>query len=213
MDRRTLRTAGAIALVAGSIGLLFVATLGLFFVGLFGQIRPLLAMGTLNDLLGPVASGMSALLASVLHPFLARSRRQTAAILVAGTWLGALVVAYGAWRILTGRSGVEHSSYHFFVGNGLIGVWLWQMNRAAQQQELWPHALSRLGFIASLVMLIGLLGLYGIVVGSDGEDFSPLVLTTGVSFIGIGVLYPLWCLRLGRWIVAQRDTDPLATQT
>jgi hypothetical protein len=206
------RTAGVIALATGVIGVLFVVTLSVFFVGLFQDIHSLLFIGALNDLLGATGSMLSAVLASVLYPLLGSLRRPSRVGLLAGTWCGALAVTFGSWLIVSGRSGVEQSSYYYFFGNGLIGLWLLVLNRAAEHQALVPRSLSRLGLVASVFMMIGVLGLYGILVGSDGDDFSPLVLGTGISFLGIGLLYPIWCLRLGGWLLSEQDVPKLAAQ-
>jgi hypothetical protein len=58
-------------------------------------------------------------------------------------------------------------------------------------------------------MMVGLLGLLGILSGSDGGAYSPLVMISGISFSGTGFLYPLWCLQLGRSILSKRDPRSL----
>ena len=77
---------------------------------------------------------------------------------------------------------------------------------------VWPHSLTSLGSIASGFMMLGLLGLYGILLGLDNSDYSPLVLVTGISFFGIGIFYPIWCLLLGRWILSKQDGSAEVTE-
>jgi len=202
---------GWLMLLVGCVGLLAVAALVLFFAGLFQNIRVLSFMGALNDVLNASASILSALLATALHTALRRLASRLSLVVLIAVWAGALAHTYGSWLILTDRSGVELSSYYYFVGNGLIGVWLWVLSRVARYEAVWPRTVTQLGLIASSFMLIGLLGLYGIFVGSDGDDFSPLVMVAGISFLGMGLLYPIWCLRLGRWIVSQPVTMQAAT--
>lgn len=36
------------------------------------------------------------------------------------------------------------------------------------------------------------------------SDYSPLVLVAGTSSLGTGILYPVWCLRLGHRIVSRQ---------
>jgi len=36
------------------------------------------------------------------------------------------------------------------------------------------------------------------------SDYSPLVLVAGTSFVGTGILYPVWCLGLGHRIVSRQ---------
>jgi len=195
---------GWLALMVGVTGVLAVITLALFFVGLFQNIRSLSPMGSLNDKLNALVGILGAILASVLHPTVRRLTPRLSVVLLICVWLGTIVVTYGSWLIVTGRSDVELSSYYFFFGNGLIGTWLWALNRKLRQQAqaIIPPNLTRLGSIAGSLMMVGLLGLYGILLGLDGSDYSPLMLFTGISFLGIGIFYPIWCLLLGRWILS-----------
>jgi hypothetical protein len=155
---------------------------------------------------------LGAVLASVLHLTLRRFTPRLSLFLLIGVWAGAVAVTFGSWLIVTGRSDVELSSYYYFYGNGLIGLWLWVLNRIARQQDAWPRSLTQWGSIASAFMMLGLLGVYGILSGSDGSDYSPLVLVTGISFLGTGILYPSWCIRLGRWILSKQDDRAEAGQ-
>jgi hypothetical protein len=59
---------------------------------------------------------------------------------------------------------------------------------------------------------VGLPSLYGILLGLDGSDYSPLMMVTGISFFGIAILYPVWCLRLGRWILSAQDNRVTAAK-
>ncbi|HEX9333955.1 MAG TPA: hypothetical protein VF896_18835, partial [Anaerolineales bacterium] len=90
-------------------------------------------------------------------------------------------------------------------GNGLIGIWLWVLNHITRGQTVWHRSLTQFGSIASIFMMVGLLGLYGVLLGLDGNDYSPLIMVTGLSFLGIGIFYPIWCLQLGRWILRKQD--------
>jgi hypothetical protein len=206
MNELTSKAAGGFMHLVGMIGILAVLTLFLFFVGLFGNIPALSGMGSLNDTINVLAGLLSAVLASILHPSLRRLLVPRLSLaLLAGVWVGALAIAFGSWLIMTDRSGVELSGNYFFFGNGLIGIWLWALNRTARQQAVWPYHLTRWGLIASVFMMLGLLGLYGILLGLDGDGYSPLVMVAGISILGTGIFYPIWCLRLGRWILGNRD--------
>jgi len=201
---------GWLALLVGVTGILAIISLLLFFVGLFQNITSLSFMGSLNDKINALASILSAVLASVLHPTLRRllAPRLSLALLI-GTWAGAIAVTFGSWLIVTGRSDFELSSYYFFFGNSLLGIWLWVLNRIARQQAVWPRNLTQLGLIASVFMMVGLLGIYGILLGLDGDDYSTPLMVSGISFFGIGILYPIWCLRLGRWILSKQSNGTL----
>lgn len=55
-------------------------------------------------------------------------------------------------------------------------------------------------------MLVGLVDLYGIIFGLDGNSPTPFLINTGgISFIGHGILYPIWCILLGRWTFSRQN--------
>jgi hypothetical protein len=212
MNGFTSKSTGWLVLIIGATGILAVVSLVLFFVGLFQHIPSLLFMGALNDGINSLAGILAAVLASVMYPVLHKQASHLSLMVLIGTWVGAIAVTFGSWLIVTGRSDVELSSYYFFLGNGLIGIWLWMVNRIAGKRVVWPRNLARLGVIASGFMMIGLLGLYGVLLGLDGDDYSPLLLTTGMSFLGTGFLYPAWCLRLAYWILSEQNDASAAIQ-
>jgi hypothetical protein len=205
MNGFTSKLTGWLLFLVGLAGILAVVTLLLFFVGLFQNIRSLSFMGQLNDTINSLAGILSAVLASVLYPTVRRVSPRLSLLLLIGVWTGAIAITYGSWLIMTGRSDVGLSSNYYFWGNGLIGIWLWELNRIAHRQAAWPHNLTRLGSIAGAFMMVGLLGLYGILLGSDGSDFSPLMIVTGFSYLGTGILYPIWGLRQGHWILSRQN--------
>jgi hypothetical protein len=206
----TSKTTGWLAFLVGIIGMFALITLLLFFVSLFQNISSLSFMGGLNDTLNAMVGILGAVLASALYPTLRQLAPRSSPFLLMGVWTGALAIAFGSWLIQTGRSDVELSSYYFFFGNGLIGIWLWVLNRVARQRAALPRNLTQFGLIASLFMMLGLLALYGILLGLDGSDYSPLIMVTGLSFLGTGVMYPIWCLRLGRWILSKQAEHAMA---
>jgi hypothetical protein len=208
----TSKTTGWLALLVGGVGILAVVTLILFFVSFFQNISSLAFMGSLNDSLNALAGIFSAILASQMHTVLRKSAPRFSLVLLIGVWAGAIAVTFGSWLIMSGRSGVELSSYYYFFGNGLIGIWLLVLNRSAHRETVWPRNLAHWGLIASVFMMVGLLGLYGILLGLDESDYSPLMMVTGLSFFGIGIFYPIWCLRLGRWILSTQGDHLMAAK-
>jgi hypothetical protein len=202
---------GVLFLVLGVLGLLAVVTLLLFFASLFQDISSLAGMGRLNDTINALAGVLAAVLASGLHPYLRRAWPRVSLLLLAGVWAGALAISYGSWLIISGRSGVELSSYYYFLGNGLIGLWVWSLSRLARQQGTLPGSLARRGLWAGGLMMVGLLGLAGVLAGWDGNDSSPLVMVSGLSYFGTGILYPIWCLLAGRWMLSRSVQTPVIT--
>ena len=205
MNGFTSRLTGWLVLLVGVAGSLAVITLVLFFVGLFQNIPSLASMGALNDTMNGFAGILSVVLASALYPTVRSVSPRFSLLLLLGVYMGVIAIIYGSWLIETGRSDVELSSYYYFLGNGLIGIWLWRLNHITRQQAAWPRNLTLLGLIASAFMLVGLLGLYGILRAWDGSDFSPLIMVTGFSFLGTGILYPIWGLWQGYWILSKQN--------
>jgi hypothetical protein len=205
MNGFTSKLTGWLMLLVGVTGILAVITLLWFFVGLFQNIQSLSFMGHLNDTINGFAGILSAILASVLYPTVRRLLPRLSLILLIGVWTGAIAITFGSWLIVTGRSDVELSGYYYFFGNGLIGIWLWELNRITRHPAAWPHNLTRLGLIASAFMMVGLPGFYGILLSLDGSDFSPLMMVTGISFLGTGILYPIWGLRQAYWILSKQN--------
>ena len=202
MSDLTSKKMGWLALTVGVLGGLAVISLVLFFIGLFQNIDSLSFMGALNDTLNAITGILCAVLALGLHPSLRRLLKPSLslAILICA-WTGAICITIGSWLIQSGKADVELSSYYFFFGNGLIGSWLWVLNRATRRESIWPRNLTILGSIASLFMLLGMLALVGILLGLDGNEYSPLIMVSGISFVGTGILYPTWSLWLARWIL------------
>ena len=109
MKKMTSTLLGWLTLVTGLVGSLCLITLLLFFIGLFQDISALSSLGSVNDGLNALAGILSAILATVLFAVMGRANTPTGTILVIGTWVGAIAIAYGSWLIVTGRSGVERS--------------------------------------------------------------------------------------------------------
>ena len=86
------------------------------------------------------------------------------------------------------------------------------LNRITRQQAALPRNLTQWGSITGAFMMVGLLSLYGILLSLDRSDYSPLMMVSGISFFGISILYPIWCLRLGRWILSTREESVIAAQ-
>ena len=205
MDRFRSKSMGIIMMITGFLGVFASITLILFFLDLFQSMYIFRSMGALNDSINALLGILSAILATMFYQAGRGFGERPTLVVTIGAWIGAAAVLYGSWLIVTGRSDVERSSYFYFFGFGLIGVWLWTVNRVARKQGTWPRHLTRWGQAAGGFMMIGLLGLVGILMGWDGDDYSPLVQAAGISFLGTGLLYPVWCLRMGGWTLSRRE--------
>ena len=210
MNCPTSKVTGWFAIIVVMTGILAMVTLLLFFVGLFQNIQSLSFMAGLNDRINAVARILSAAMASVLQSSLRKFASCLSLSMLIGIWIGAIAIAFGSWLILSDRADVELSSYYYLFGNGLIGTWLWMLNGIAARQAALPLNLTRWGSTSGPFMMVGLLSLYGILLGLDGSDYSPLMMVSGISYLGIAILYPIWCLWLGRWILSRQRENVMA---
>lgn len=205
MNGFTSKGTGGFLMAIGVIGVLAVVSLLLFFMSFFLDMRFFSSMGSLNDGINSLLGILSAVLAAMLFPSMQRSGMRGSLVSLAGAWIGAMAALYGSWLILTGQGDVERSSYFYFFGFGLIGIWVWVLSQVTRRRAIWPQHLTRWGRIAGGVMMVGLLAFYGIWMGWDGNDSSPLIQMSGISFLGTGILYPIWCLRMGSWVLANQE--------
>jgi hypothetical protein len=114
--------------------------------------------------------------------------------------VGALVVAVGAVLVISGIRGWFLAGLYMAVGNALIGLWLLGLNYSAQHTHSWSHSLVIFGIVTGIIMALGLVAIPGILRGIDAWDTAPWY----VNYVGqagaLGwlVLYPIWCIWLGR---------------
>ena len=85
------------------------------------------------------------------------------------------------------------------LGNALIGLWLLALCFSAQAGAAWPRGLVLLGFVAGAMMVLGFFTLPAILRGLDSMDASPWYVNVGYGgWLGAFILFPIWCLWLGR---------------
>jgi hypothetical protein len=159
--------AAAVAVVDG----LAVALLIVFFAA--GE-----PFGTLNDVLNALVGVLSAVLAGVWP---ARPLGRAVAL------AGGIVMVAGSVLVIFDVTGYFLAGLVSAVGAALIGVWVVMASTGA----------SRLGVVAGVVMLTGLLAVPGVLTRVDDQDAAPWYVVAGqVSWLGTYLLYPIWCLRL-----------------
>ena len=167
-----------------------------FFAGYFNDISALYIFGSLNDVLGSLEAVLSAALATTL--IFSQSKRWIWLNLIGAilTWTGSFIVTLDSLmagdiipkntasvlRIAHGfPSLLTTNDIHF--GFGLIGIWLIMVIVQVAQTKSWPNYMIGLGLFAGILMMVG-------VTGSTGA-------------LGFVFIYPIWCIWLGRWILAQ----------
>jgi hypothetical protein len=183
-----------LALAAGVAGLLALAFIVLFFT--VGQ-----PFGTLNDISIGVAGVLSGVLAWMLYSENHAQVLLLSRIALGLALLGALVVAIGSILVLFGVKGWYLAGLYMAAGNALIGLWLFVLCCSLQQGDGWPRGLVLFGLVVGVVMALGLAAIPGIFRGIDSWDAAPWYINIGqVGGLGYLVLYPTWCVLLGRII-------------
>lgn len=198
MHRFTSQTTGRMMLLIGIVSIIGIILLLIFFVGYFQNIPSLYFFGPLNDISGSLEAILCAVLAVMLLPAYGRSLLWIHIPLAALGWLGAVIVTVDSMVMggfmsssmefqlsyQYGLSFITEQDLHF--GFGLIGIWVMALNYHAHQNNLWPRNLISFGFLTSAFLMTGL--------------FSTLA---GFSMV---ILFPIWTILLGRWILSARMT-------
>ncbi len=156
--------------------------------------------GPVNDLTNAVGGLLSALLVWQFHNLLRERAPNAAIFFLLAAWIGSAAIIINSLLVAFGRMHWMTGGMYTAIGYGLIGIWLLALHRLIGPQAFLTPGVVRLGTIAAVAMLFGLLA--GPLLAS-GISFAenPLV---GVAYIGAAVgwlLFPLWCLLLGRRIM------------
>lgn len=180
-----------------TIGLIIILggiSLIIFFIGYFRNIPAITFFGPVNDILTSLEAVLSAVLATVILVTQGKRWFWLNSIGTVLTWIGAFIVTLDSLMAggiiprttaLTLR--IEYgwpallttNDLHF--GFGLIGFWLLLLNFQARWTQSWPVHWLGLGFFTGIIMQ------------------APL---------GFGILYPLWCIGLGRHLLRSASREP-----
>ncbi len=196
MQVMTSNAAGAsvsrLAVAAGVVQLIGLLSLIVFFV--VGD-----PFGTLNDLCIALTGLLSAALAWQLSGVFAARSPALGWLLPALAGLGALIVVVGAALVITRTTGWVLAGLWMEFGYAWIGVWVVVFCVAAPASAGWPRGLTTLGLAAGGLMVLGALTLPGLLRGLDAWEALPWYVNVGqAGGLGWLLLYPLWCLWLGR---------------
>jgi len=185
-------TIGWMAIAAGALSLA-----GLVFIILFYTVGQ--PFGTLNDLCIGLAAILSAVLAWLMYPGHHAQSPHLSPLALVAALVGALVVAVGSVLVVSGVTGWFLAGLYMTAGNALIGLWLIGLSYSARQSGSWPHGLAVFGLVAGVIMAVGLVAVPGILGGVDAQAAAPWYVNAGYAG-GLGwlILYPIWCIWLGR---------------
>jgi len=188
---------GWLAIATGIVGLFSVAFIILFYtVGA--------PFGMLND----ISNGLLAILTGILAALLyAQYRAQSPFLSLVALILaliGVVLVPVGSALVLSGRTGWFLAGTYTAAGFGAMGLWLVGLNFSTQQGDAWPQSLIIAGIVIGVIMALGLVAIPGMFSGIDAWESSPWY----VSYVGVAagslgwlVLYPIWCIWLGRMLL------------
>jgi len=188
------KTIGGFLFSIGTISILGLVFLLIFFIGYFNDIPSILFFGPLNDIFGALEAILTATLASII--LVTRGRRWSwlNGIGVVLAWTGVFIVTLDslmAGDIIPKNTAAVLRIAHGFpslltthnqdFGFGLIGVWLIMVIVQAVQTKSWPNHLIGLGLATGILMMVGLAGANGA--------------------LGFVFIYPIWCIVTGLYIL------------
>ena len=201
-----IRSIGVLAIAIGSVTLIEIVSLILFFTVGGG-------FGTLNDLCNAVEAILSAALAWRMHPWLRAYAPRLSRFALIAVWVGALIAGIGSALIILDFTGWYLAGLYTMFGYALVGVWLLSLNYAALRSFWRPRRLAQLGLLTAVCMAIGFLAGPGILGSVDNMDAAPWFVNLGLlGSLGWMFLYPFWCVWLGRLLVSNSVTMHVAPQ-
>jgi hypothetical protein len=173
------------------------ALLGLVFLILFFTVGQ--PFGTLNDACIGLAAILSGVLAWMFYPAHHAQSPHLGLVALIAALIGVLVVAAGSALIIFGVTSWYLAGLYMTAGNALIGLWLLALNYSARLSHAWPGGLAVFGLTAGAIMAVGLLAVPGMLRGIDAQGAAPWFVSAGyVGALGWLILYPIWCIALGR---------------
>jgi len=188
-------TMGVLAWVATATGI--VALLGLLCLIVFFAGVPV--FGPINDVCIALAGILSGVLAWQLWAGQARPAPLLSTLALGAALVGAVVVVLGSALVIFRVTGFVLAGLYMELGNALIGLWLLAECLSAPAGAASPRGLLVLGVVAGALMLLGFFCLPAILRGLDTIDASPWYVNVGYgAWLGAFILFPIWCLWLGR---------------
>jgi len=186
---------GQLAITTGTSGLLALVLLILFFT-LGGP------FGTLNDICNGLTGILSGALAWILY-----KKLQTGLTFLILALIGALAVVLGSVLVIYEITGWYLAGLYTAAGYALIGLWLAALNYPVRQINFWPQRLVKLGLFSGIMMALGLATIPAIINRTDAWELGPWYVNyVGLlGSLGYLVLYPLWCLLVGRRLLLTQN--------
>jgi len=191
-------TVGWTAISTGAAGLVALASAIMF--SAFG--RP---FGAINDASIGIVGVASATLAMLVFPEHRLLDPRMGAIALALAVAGGSIAAFGSMISVFGVTSWFLAGLYMAVGNALTGLWLMLINHTGWGNAALPNSLVSVGLFTGAVMAIGLTAVPGILSGRQSERSAPWIskYVARAGNLGSLLLYPMWCIWLGRILLAQ----------
>ena len=190
----TSKIIGRFIFTIGVITILGIVFLTTFFIGIWLDIPSIYFFGPVSDICVSLIAFLNALTATIILVFQGKKWFLLNIIGVILTWIGTFIVMLDTLAdgdiISKSTAAIIRIKYGFPTllttqeakfGFGLIGGWLLLLNIQAMLTKSWPMYLIRLGFSTGIIMMIGFVESFG--------------------WIGVGILSPVWCFLLGRYVL------------
>lgn len=190
-------TMGWTAIATGTVGLLGLAFIVLFFT--VGQ-----PFGTLNDICNGLTAILSVVLVWMLYPRLHAQSPLLGQVTFAIAVLGAILAVVGSYLAISGVKGWYLAGLYTAAGYAMIGLWLLGLTCRALQDHSLPQGLVIFGLITGVILALGLVAIPGMFRGTDSHTYE-LTVFNGIwwtSSLGYLTIYPAWCIALARLLLS-----------
>jgi hypothetical protein len=172
--------------------------LGMISIGLFFTIGG--RFGTLNDIFNGILAIMSSLLAWTLYSYFQKLAMPMSIVFLILAFIGTLFAIVGSVLVIFGFTGWYLAGIYTSAGFALLAFWLFGLSYAAFQNHFIPQNLVIYGMITSVIMAFGFAAIPGMIRSMDIQQYFPFTIASlwQVTFLGVYILYPAWCIWLSR---------------
>jgi len=178
------------------------AILAIVFLGLMATVN--IFFGILNDILNSVLAILIVVLAWMLYSqFHAKVPLMSQVTFVLAV-LGAILAVVGSILVIFKFTGFVLAGWYTALGYSLLGLWLAAFCYSMLGSGVFPSKLIVLGIVTGVAMATGILSVTGILSSIDSMEALPWYLNISyLAFLGIYILYPIWGIRFGRFLLSK----------
>jgi hypothetical protein len=161
--------------------------------------------GTVNDVCIGIIAIMTTALAWILHHRLHCRLPVLSQVALVFAFVGGVLVIAGSVLVISGVRGWYLSGLYMSAGNAMVGLWLVLLSYCAIRYDMLPRGISIFGLICGLILAFGLVTIPRILRDIDQMEYELTIFNSiwAVSSIGYLAIYPIWCVFLGRNLLAK----------